>query len=166
MVCCLLCENDFHALCFEMKENKKVYHRDNTCSATVLKSINQLTASKKSKNLFGNFVFVCDSCLTIREHNKAAEVTSQVHILKQKMSSMESDITAIKELLTASTPQTNGNSLQLDQPSVPNPDINLDNPWNDSDRVEKLRHPATVVIHSTSGESVPFTDLELSLIHI
>ena len=158
MVCCLLCEKNFHALCFELKDSRKVYNCDNACSPTLLKNINQLTASKKKSVRFGNFVFVCDSCLTNREQNKAAEVTTHVHLLQQKMSSMESDIAVIKDLLKSST--THANKPNPYQLSVPQPDDKRDNPWNDTVRVEKLRHPATVVIQGDSGETVPLTDLE------
>ena len=159
-VCCLLCDNSFHALCYELKDNKKVYHNDNACTQTFFTLFQKACSTKKnSTSRFGNFVFVCDPCLTAREQRNATNVNAHVHSLEQKMSSMETDISTIKELLIShSTAPLNPPSPNVPLPSQPN--LTPDNPWNDSDRVQKLRHPATVVIHDDSGECVPLPDLE------
>ena len=98
-----------------------------------------------------SIVFVCDTCLTTKEQEKAKDVISHVSNLEQKILSMESDLTTIKNLLC----ESKSNSL-VATPQVVQPE----NPWCDTERVKKLRHPATMIIHDTSGEDVPLASLE------
>ncbi|KAL5261656.1 hypothetical protein ACHWQZ_G007376 [Mnemiopsis leidyi] len=153
LVCCFVCQHSFHALCFVTNANDKrrTYFKDNTCSQTCLKSFKQAQAAKNSNKHFGSFVFICDICLTTKEQEKAKDVISHVSNLEQKILSMESDLTTIKNLLCE-----NNSNAPVPTPQV----IQPENPWCDTERVKKLRHPATMIIHDTSGEDVPLTSLE------
>lgn len=153
LVCCFVCQQSFHALCFVLNANdtRKTYLKDNTCSQTCLKHFKQAQAAKNSSKHFGSFVFVCDICLTTKEQEKAKDVISHVSNLEQKILSMESDLTTIKNLLC----ENKSNAL-VATPQV----IQPENPWCDTERVKKLRHPATMIIHDTSGENVPLKSLE------
>ena len=158
-VCCLLCKNTFHALCYDTNTN--TYHSDNTCSKTTLTQVNTTAVSKKKIKRFGSFEFVCDVCITKLEQKQAADVKSHVHALETKMSSVETELATIKELLTTLTTTNCGKiSYSPDSVDTLNDQEKQDNPWFDSARVKKLRHPSTVVICNDSGESVPLLDLE------
>ena len=163
-VSCFLCKKIFHALCFTVtKENRKKYLPDNSCSKTFYTDhFSKIVASKSKAKHFGNFCFVCDQCLTDHEQKNAANVSAHVHNLERKISSMESDICTIKNLLTSSHSTTPPNPPNTNPapPAPSQPNLAIDNPWNDSDRVQKLRHPAAIVIHDDSGENVPLSDLE------
>ncbi len=122
-ICCLECELTFHACCFDVKKetSRRVYRPDNACSKTFLDSLKQLTDSKKKNKRFGNFLYVCDPCMTTREHKKASNLKSHVQTLETKMTSMENDIATIKNLLenasnTLSPASSTGSAEKLSPP--------------------------------------------------
>ena len=156
VVCCLFCKNSFHAMCFTLRDNRKDYCNDNACTRSFLTGFQQNVTNKTKSKRFGSFVFVCDSCLTSHEQKHASNVKSHVHCLENKMSAMESDITAIKNMLMnpAKLPAT---------PNVPENHTSIpshNNPWNDKERVQKLLHPTSIVICDNSDQKISLPELE------
>ena len=169
VVCCYECKSNFHATCYEMKGGKRVYFSDNVCSFSFLKSFITNTESKQKSKRSGNFMFHCDSCVTLENLRSAADLKTHVHTLETKMSKLDADIFTIKNLLL--NPATfHGLSMAAGSSTSPTispvnsiPDNVVhnvpENPWCDSNRVEKLRHPASVIV-SDAGEKVPLSDLK------
>lgn len=98
-VCCLLCKNDFHALCFTVKENKKDFFHDNACTRSFLNGFNQSIVNKSKNRRFGSFVFVCDLCLTKHENSATCNTNDRVNILDNRVTNLAEDVTEIKRLL-------------------------------------------------------------------
>ena len=171
VVCCYECKGNFHATCYEVKNSRRVYFTDNVCSLSFLKSFNTNTESKQKSKRSGNFLFHCDSCVTLENLRNAADLKTHVHTLETKMSKLDADIDTIKNLLlnpatlhglsmtagNSSTSPTLSPVNSIPETGVPN-DVTK-NPWCDSNRVEKLRHPASVIV-SSAGENVPLSDLK------
>ena len=115
---------------------------------------------------FGNFVFVCDECITKHEENKASNVDMHVSTLNKRVTSMESSLSEIKALLerpckpkepcpTTHPNQSNGSSI-------------TENVWNDSERMKvvKSKTPVKLVINkSDSDSSLSDKDLEKIIVN-
>ena len=149
-VWCLLCNANFHAIC---KINDTTLP-DNICTESFYKSFCTVT-SKAGVNAkrTGNFVFVCDTCLTKHEQGVAADTKSHVKCLETKIDSLESDITVIKNILL-NNPKPSSNPPDTATATIEKP--TADNIWDDDVRVANLRTKVELVIDKV----IPKTDIE------
>ena len=159
-VCCLFCDYKFHALCTD-SENKTL--SDNICTKTFFEAFEtrKSTTGVNGKRK-GNFVFICDPCMTNRENSEAADTKSHVKSLESKMENLESDISEIKSILLqrshAQTPTTSDRSDPQSPTSATTPSKN---PWDNMERVKNLRSNAKLIIGGDGpGKNISKTDLE------
>ena len=159
-VCCLFCDYKFHALCTD-SENKTL--SDNICTKTFFEAFEtrKSTTGVNGKRK-GNFVFICDPCMTNRENSEAADTKSHVKSLESKMENLESDISEIKSiLLLRSHAQTPTTSDRCDPQSPTSATTPSKNPWDNMERVKNLRSNAKLIIGGDGpGKNISKTDLE------
>ena len=143
-VCCLFCKTSFHALCFAVKENKKEFFQDNSCTRSFLNGLNQGMVNKSKNKRFGSFVFVCDFCLTKHENNVKCKTNDRVSILDNRVTNLADDVTEIKKLLKEAISRDKSpaqNVLEPLETGIQNTASNQpepDNMWSDKDRVKSL----------------------------
>ena len=157
---CFKCEKVFHALC---KDDKGEWLSDNPCTKTFFDSfIKRYEKSGINSKRLGNFIFMCDFCITTDENNRAADLKSHVKSLENEVTSMKSDIATIKNILVnppnvptnTETPRSVNNSVQGTNVSASS------SPWDDPERVSKLRQQTHIVIKKgPSSQQVTESDL-------
>ena len=137
-VCCLFCGRCFHATCIKASStSRKDFLADNPCSKTFFDQFKANVQGKSKSKRPGNFVFVCDPCLTHHEHRNASDIRSHVCSLEKKVEVMESTLTEIKSLLVAKN--TDSTAIQ----SGPNSKATSESPWFNDKRMETVRSPST-----------------------
>lgn len=139
-VCCLLCNMQFHVLC---KDHQGKVLSDNICSASYYKQY--VPRSVNIGKRLGNFVFVCDPCLTKHEQKVASDTKSHVKSLERKIDSLESDIADIKSILVNNnhSPSSTVTSVSTSSNQAP------DNIWDDKERVKNLRSKVELVVEKS-----------------
>jgi len=83
---CLICRFSFHAVCSSVSNDDKL--------ATKTTVTNFLLGSTKK-----NFAFLCDICLTTLERDTAESDTQRINTLENNMSTMNNQLSEIKQLL-------------------------------------------------------------------
>ena len=143
-VCCFLCFKTFHALCYDILEEKSAQRKprnDNSCTKTFYTNYCSNVKDKNQGIKFGSFVFICDPCRTKQETQAARNTNDHVRVLDNRVSALSSDISDIKELLNKALkpPATYsaGNGQVTLNPETPPPSSN-NNVWCDKERVQSL----------------------------
>ena len=99
---CYDCKTFFHGVC----NNQGPF-----CNKTFLASF------KKVKN--GNFIFVCDICITKRENQESSNIKDQIKALADTVDTLTSEFKSFKSVKTAQADISSTNSLlKTEQQSV------------------------------------------------
>ena len=159
-VCCHFCDYKFHALC---TDNESKVLSDNICTKSFFDAFvtRKSTTGVNSKRK-GNFVFVCDPCMTKREDFVASDTKSHVKSLETKIESLESDISEIKSiLLKGSHVQAPTSEHSNPHSPVPVTSTCIKNPWDNIEKVKNLRSNAKLIIGGDEpGKNISKSDLE------
>ena len=151
-VTCLLCNQNFHAICKSDNGNFKNILCNNTFLGQYTKR------SEKTDSFSGTFCFICDPCLTDHEQKQAASLKAHVQALERKVDSMESNLTEIKDLIV------NQQNPVLEQVSASCPDklpSTSGNPWCDGEGMKKVKSSIPIIVKmDSSGNTVSDTELE------
>lgn len=95
VLCCFLgCGNLFHGVCRDAKGDKK---KNETISTRSF--FNSFEAQTNNKSRPGNFVFICDFCMTKHEHEMASTEETKVDTLNKRVNNLSHTIDEIKSLL-------------------------------------------------------------------
>ena len=95
--CFLGCGNLFHAVCRDAKHDRS---GNNTITTRSFFSAFERTVNSDIyKTRPGNFVFVCDFCMTKHEHEKASTEETKVDILNNRVNNLSNTVNEIKSLL-------------------------------------------------------------------
>jgi len=159
-VCCLFCRNHFHVICsFLDNAGAKKYFADNPCNKTFFTHFKNIDPSKR----FGNFVFVCDKCITKHEEGKASDVQTHVQTLNDRVTSMEGSLSEIKALLEKPF-KSNESCIAAQR----NRSCTTQNVWHNPERMKvvKSKTPAKLVIDKADTEdSLSDKDLEKIIVN-
>ena len=160
---CFKCKTMFHALC---KDSNCEFLPDNPCTKTFFDTfVKRNERSGINSKRVGSFLFICDFCLTNDEINKAADLKSHVKSLEDEVVSMKSDISTIKDILVNSdnTPSNTNVPRSVNNPVQGMSTPANSNPWDDPERVSRLRKQTCIVIKKDST-SQQVTESDLSAI--
>ncbi|KAL5254242.1 hypothetical protein ACHWQZ_G013877 [Mnemiopsis leidyi] len=143
-VCCFFCSKTFHALCYDILEEKTVQRKprsDNSCTKTFYTNYCSNVKDKNQGTKFGSFVFICDPCRTKNETQAARNTNDHVRVLDNRVSALSSDISDLKELLNKAlrppvTDSVDNGQMTSNQES-PSQTSNI-NVWCDKERVQSL----------------------------
>ena len=158
-VSCLFCGLLFHMLCFNVTKelpSKRTYFKDNACTKTFYTEYKKIIDAKKRR--VGNFLFVCDSCLTDQEQRNASDVKCHVQTLERKVDVMEASLREIKDLLVSKQAES------VTPIPVSNPGVQAvsSSPWFDEkamEAVKSAKSKAALVINKDEA-GMSQTDLE------
>ena len=120
-------------------------------------------ATKSYKNKFGRFLFICDFCATEKEEATQTEpgmknvyVDRKIEELKQ---SFANELSEVKDLLKTMTAPSKDQSC----PQPPVPSNSATNPWDDSQRTERLRS-MVLIKNDDDGKPINKSILEESCV--
>lgn len=151
---CIICDNDFHAVCKTAKKDKS--GDEVICSSTFYKTFIQAAHKIGSfGSRPGNFVFMCDHCKTNLEHkrtvapeNKVDNIDKRVNELSNSMNEMKS---MLKKLVNSNSTTTPINNLHQQPP--PSRTVDKTNSWKRSVLI-------TDIMKKPNGDSVNRKDLD------
>ena len=120
-------------------------------------------ATKSYKNKFGRFLFICDFCATEKEEATQTEpgmknvyVDRKIEELKQ---SFANELSEVKDLLKTMAASSKDQSC----PQPPVPSNSATNPWDDSQRTERLRS-MVLIKNDNDGKPINKSILEESCV--
>ena len=167
---CRLCKDVIHAINCVANE---IYWVCSPSSFTghILPVVNKKKNEKTGKRRAGNFWFVCDCCSTDVERRSTISTMDKVEVLEQRMVSVENnlrdEISELKNLIIGMDKSSVSSSFVApDSPGSLSSSIrseskpeNVTNVWNDSQRVDNLKH-LVAVKKTNTGEKVDPRKLE------
>jgi hypothetical protein len=117
---CFFCKLLYHATCTTVKGFKT--GKEIICTSSFYTNFEAATNSEIAKTRRGNFVFICNFCMTKHEHREAATAETKVDTLNKRVDSLSDTVNEIKALLETaiSSPSV---PLQL---NTPNPQLCTD----------------------------------------
>lgn len=145
---CFTCRSNFHAVCSSVSNDDKL--------ATKTTVINFLLGSTKK-----NFAFLCDICLTTLERNTADTDTQRINSLESNMSTMNDQLSEIKQLLLKKDMpvlSTKNVTVEKSQPSNPS------SIWFNKERLETVKAPpapSVLVVGKTNEEDKDQKNMEV-----
>ena len=97
-ISCFICCEDFHGVCRDAIGDKT---GDNTiCTRSFFSTYDRTVKSDKYKNRPGNFVFVCDVCMTQHEQKKTVKQENKIDIIDKRVDKLTEGMDEMKNLLT------------------------------------------------------------------
>ena len=121
---CFLCAINFHAVCRDAHGDKS--GNDIICTRSFFNSYDRTVSSEIYKTRPGNFVFICDGCMTNHEQGKTVKQETKVDIIDKRVNKLSESIEEMKSLLNraitspnvspASTPLAESFSSVLQKP--------------------------------------------------
>ena len=104
---CLLCSQKFHAVCTNVDGDKS--GNEVICARTFYGSFMKASTGVYSQRP-GNFVFICDCCMTTFEHDKTVKSEDKIDKVESRVNDLSQNVDEIKSILLNLTSQ-NGQSL-------------------------------------------------------
>ena len=105
---CLLCSHKFHAVCTNVDGDKT--GNEVICARTFYGSFMKASNGVYSKRP-GNFVFICDSCMTSFEHSQSATKEDKIDKMGSRVDNLSQNVDQIKSLLLDLTSKSNSSSI-------------------------------------------------------
>ena len=144
---CLYCKLLFHAVCTTAKSDKK--GSDTICARTFFNTYTATIESQVYKTRPGNFIFICDPCMTKFEQEEASTQESKVDVIDRRVTTLTNTMDEMKVLLNQVISNTN-NAVQ----STANP-IPITNPVNEKQNVWKRSVLVTnLILKNSSGANI------------
>ena len=105
---CLMCSKKFHAVCTNVDGDKS--GNEVICARTFYSSFMKASSTGVYSKRFGNFVFICDCCMTSYEHNKTATNEDKIDKVETRVNDLSQNVDEIKSMLINLTSRTAENS--------------------------------------------------------
>ena len=94
-ICCMFCQQVFHAVCRDPAG--KTVANDSICGKTFFNQFATTFKDGNAANRPGNFVFICDPCMTSFEVREQVTQGDRVSILGKRVETLGSDVSEIKK---------------------------------------------------------------------
>ena len=141
---CLMCNNKFHAVCTNADGDKS--GNEVICARTFYGSFIKASTGVYS-NRPGNFVFICDCCMTSFEHKKTATTEDKIDKVESRVDNLSQSVDEIKSLLIDFTSKNAGNIASAVADHV---SISTSNQMNYKDALVKSANTRSVLIVENS----------------
>ena len=109
---CLMCSHKFHAVCTNVDGDKS--GNEVICARTFYSSFMKASGGVYSQRP-GNFVFICDFCMTSFEHKKTAKSEDKLDKMGSRVDNLSQNVDEIKSMLLDLSSRTNSVHAQSDQ---------------------------------------------------
>ena len=96
---CLFCQLNFHSTCKDATKGDKT-GKQVICTSSFYKTFNTVTSGQGvNSERHGNFVFVCDSCMTTFEQDRASTSESKVDVIDRRVDNLAQSVEEMKSML-------------------------------------------------------------------
>lgn len=95
---CFMCSRSFHSVCTTAQGDKS--GNDTITTRSFFKSFDKMIESDKYRSRPGNFVFICDPCMTNHEKSKTINDENKIDKIDKRVDKLSSSMEEMKNLLT------------------------------------------------------------------
>lgn len=151
---CFMCCKSFHAVCTTAQGDKT--GNDTITTRSFFRTFDKMIESDRYRSRPGNFVFICDTCMTNHEKSKAISDDNKIDKIDKRVDNLSSSMDEMKSLLmqVINSPAQTSSSIDI-EPVIRNM------PRTFSDVVQKpARKPSTLVLKSNNDSEINIEAIE------